>query len=402
MTKMLKFRGLWFSYLIKDLPIYQNKEDTIKSLMQVLDLMTELKLNCLIFHLRANNDAYYDTNLAPKAPGFVCDWDYLSWLIAECHKRGIEFHAWLNPYRIASNNYPLDVTPAFIGNNYKDYPLNPASKKENILITYPEKKSCGAILNPCRQDVIDHVVFVIRELCLKYDIDAVHFDDYFYAPIGRTNDISEDADQKDFLKYLSEDANDVKRAKGDFRRENVNRLIEAVNAEIKRINLERQRQIKFGISPTAIYKNGDGKVRYQNNRAITSGSLTSGHPHYDYYLYSDSKHWLDAGLVDYLIPQTYFPIRHQKAGFCVLADWWNKVARYLPAELYLGIGIYQFHDKTKTGWDEDELEKEISFICKRKNIKGISFFCFKSIFKLKEEPNSRLYQALTTITKYYR
>ena len=148
----------------------------IEELTYILDRMEELNMNCLIFHLRANNDAFYQTELAPISGEYGTyetfeEWDYLKWLIKECHKRKIEFHAWLNPYRISSKTTLNDILA-----KYEDFPANPAHNAENILMT----SSGSAILDPGSPDVKEYLVDVCMEIIKKYDVDAIHFDDYFY------------------------------------------------------------------------------------------------------------------------------------------------------------------------------------------------------------------------------
>ena len=178
--KATEFRGVWVSFFAGDISGYNDSEDAFKErLLAVLNDMEKYNLNAIMFHLRTHNDALYDTKLAPKSTYITNadfkQWDYVEWFIEECHKRGIEFHAWLNPYRISSGK----ITMAQIKSKYSDFRDNPARDEENVLIS-TDTANPGAILDPGRPAVKEYLVDVCMEIIEKYDVDAIHFDDYFY------------------------------------------------------------------------------------------------------------------------------------------------------------------------------------------------------------------------------
>src|SRR5690554_5861268 len=157
-AKEQEFRGVWVSQLVGDVPSYTTETQFKNALLNVLDNMEAHNLNTIIYHLRIMNDALYDTDLSPIA-SYVNridfeEWDYLTWFIDEVHSRGMEFHAWLNPYRIANSV----IAPETVAKNYAAYPKNPASNPENIL-----NGSGGTILNPGEPAVRKFVVDVSME-----------------------------------------------------------------------------------------------------------------------------------------------------------------------------------------------------------------------------------------------
>jgi len=277
-----------------------------KYFTNLLDGFQKTGINVVLFQVRPEADAWYASSLEPwsryitgiqgKDPG----WDPLAFMVEECHKRNIDIHAWLNPYRVrtspsktlAPNHIYFRHPEWFI--NYGQYiwfdPGNPE----------------------CRQFIKD----VVRDIVKRYDIDAIHMDDYFYPyPIVE----SQFDDSKSFNAYgLKKGFNQNQKA--DWRRENVNILIQDLHQSIHKT----KPWVIFGISPFGIYRN---KKRDQ------SGSLTNGLSNYDD-LFADVLYWLQKGWVDYNIPQLYWEIGHKAADYQILIDWWSKNNFGVP--LYIG------------------------------------------------------------------
>lgn len=363
-----QFRGVWVSQYAGDVKAYTTKESFQAELLSVLDIMEKYRLNTIIYHLRIMNDALYKTNLSPKS-SYVQridfeEWDYLEWFIAECHRRGIEFHAWLNPYRIQTSA----DDPKEIARKYQEYPQNPASKAENILVGKE-----GAILNPGIPEVRDFLIDVCKDLVANYDIDAIHFDDYFYIAMDQSADINT------YNKYKGSFTNIE-----DWRREQVNLFIKQLSDELRKYNRIYNRQVQLGISPSGIWKDGDGKVTYdENGTAITSGSNTgSGFEHYKYYLYSDTKKWVDEEWIDYIIPQIYWGFTQPLAPHADLVDWWAQVVRYKKVNLYTGIGLYMAAEKdNKYSWtsNPNELKDQILYNSKHPEVEGVCIYSFRHL-----------------------
>lgn len=313
-----EFRGAWIAtYLNIDWP---NRSQTPvqqqAALLTILDHHKATGLTALFIQVRSQCDAMYASGIEPWSAdltgtqGKVPEpfWDPMQFAIEECHKRGIEFHAWLNPYRAAGNS-----------NNIPSFAANHVTK------THPEwllSQSTLRILDPGLPAVRDYVTGVITDIVHRYDIDGIHFDDYFYpsppgAGVTPINDsASFAADPRGFT------------VKADWRRDNVNLLIARVYDSIKSI----KSWVKFGVSPSGIYRNS-------TNPDI--GSATSGLEHYTS-LFADTRKWIQQGWVDYLCPQVYWYIGQPGANYGVVVPWWNN--NTYGRHMYIGLAGYKVND----------------------------------------------------------
>ena len=240
-----ELKAVWMSTFVGEAPYY-NENQFKNSMNDSLDMFQYYGINAVIFHVRTHNNAFYKSELNP-----VCSWwstanfevfDPLTWLIEACHKRGIEFHAWMNPYRVDTSRQSGEV-PA----------CNPQNDPDNLLY------GSTTILNPAKEVVRQHIINTISEFIELYpSVDAVHFDDYFYI------------------------ANvDAEPYGADAKREEVNKLILGIHNVLSEFNATNNRAIQFGISPSGIYRNGDGEVQYdESGRPSSNGSLSSGFAHY--------------------------------------------------------------------------------------------------------------------------
>ena len=404
------FRGAWVTSICDDFKPSPNKEEMQANLLKVLDYFEMMNLNVIIYHVRTYNNAYYKTKKAPIDSKYGTyesfeEWDYLKWFIDECHNRGIEFHAWLNPYRIKAAGFPEGTTPKDIAEMYKDYPCNPASKAENILMN----DANGAILNPCIDEVQKYIIDVCMELAQEYNIDAIHFDDYFYAKMTELNEALLEDDQVNYIEYIKNNPDcgykvDSEKDKKDWRRGNVDKFIHDLSVAINEFNKGNNRHVQFGISPTGIYENGDGKVEYdENGTAITTGSNTKGQNHYESYLYCDSKKWIDNEWIDYIIPQSYWGLTHPVAGFADVVDWWDKVVAHKKVNLYCGMGIYMSYAEGRYSWSDfnDEASSEVLYCSKLDNVKGTCIFSFKSLTRAIDNEDQFQHNSVMKIKKEY-
>src|SRR5690554_635965 len=365
------FKGVWVSNLTGDISSYQSKSQMQKQLIELLDNLVEWEINAVVYHIRIYNDALYDIDLSPRS-NYVsqvnfAQWDYLEWFIAECHKRGIEFHAWMNPYRIASSGN--GVKDDYV-NRYSDYPQNPANDPDNILIT----NGGGAILNPGEPEVRDFLVDVCLEVMEKYNVDAIHFDDYFYAAMNQNEDSAT------YLKY-----NPERLGLEDWRREQVNMFIRDLSIAMNEFNITNGRSVELGISPGGIWQDGDGKVTYdENGTAITNGSNTAmGWEHYKYYLYSDTKKWIDEEWINYIIPQIYWGFTLPSAGYAETLDWWAAVVKHKNVKLYSGLGVHvESTSNAPYSWKTNpyEFSDQILYNSKSKEVNGYCAYNY-SYFK---------------------
>lgn len=392
-----ELRACWVSSFTNSFEPSTNKEEMMKELTTVLDFMESYNMNCMIFHIRTHNNAFYKTQLAPISSEYgtyesFAEWDYLEWLIEECHKRNIEFHAWLNPYRIEqygiSNDLSVKDATKKIADEYAMYPENPASNRYNILLTYDNEASRGAILNPALEEVQDYITKVCMEVVENYDVDAIHFDDYFYAKLSESNNILEDPDQEDYDFYINNNnernfkLNSVS-DKEAWRRMNVDNLIKKIHTSLTDYNKTNSKNVKFGISPTGVYKSGDGSVE--------SGSNTTTPGHYAGKLFCDTVKWINENWIDYIMPQCYYSFDCINNSFHEMASWWNKVVEGTNVSLYIGIGLHNSISGTyEYSWakEENELINQLLYLNMLKNVKGVSLFSFTSMMNIYNDLNS--------------
>ncbi len=392
-TKDTEFRAVWVSPLVGDIARYSSKAQYQEQILSVLDSMQYYNLNVMLFHVRIMNDSlypsaysdwsiYYDTNP---------DWDALPWIIEECHKRGIEFHAWMNPYRIKTKN---DTKIDDILKQYENYPKNPAHYKENILYG-----TDMIIMDPGLENVRQFISDTIMEFFDQYDVEAIHFDDYFYSDLGAyghtegDKTIIDEPDQPTYNdyceKYPGKYDNTSATDKANWRREQIDLLIQLLRKNINEYNKDHNKHIQFGISPTGVYKNGDGKVTYdENGNAISSGSDTNTQEHYASYLFCDTLKWCNEGWIDYILPQNYFARNNPNAPFGKVIDWWDKVLKNKKVNSYQGVGLYQADEEKRNrySWQTDyfELYKDLQDGLYSSRTQGISIYNLHTLRSLRD------------------
>ena len=276
-----------------------------ETLTYQLDRLKACGVNAIIFQVRPECDALYESNIEPWSRFLTGRqgeppspyWDPLAWMVEQCHRRGMELHAWINPYRAKTK------TTRELARNH-------------VAIRHPETVFAydgQLILNPGLPENRDYICKVVADIVERYDIDGLHIDDYFYPyPVaGQTI-----PDDKEFAAY-----NNGIRDRGDWRRYNVNVFMKQLYETIHKV----KPWVKFGVSPFGIYRN--------KKSAPTIGSNTNGLQNYDD-LYADVLMWVNNGWVDYCVPQLYWPIGHKAADYETLIKWWNKYAG--KRHLYIG------------------------------------------------------------------
>ncbi len=263
----------------------------------ILDRLVELNMNAVVFQVRPQADALYASDLEPWSfyltgkQGQPPDpfYDPLDYWVSEAHARGLELHAWFNPYRA---NHPAN---------------RGGLSEQSIVKSRPEMVvklgSRGYYwMDPTRKDVQDHSIAVVLDVVNRYDVDGVHFDDYFY-PYPSYHDNQDFPDDESWASYQ---ASGGTLARGDWRRQAVNTFIRRLYGEIKKA----KPHVEFGISPFGIWRPGHpASIRGLDQYAV---------------LYADAKRWLNEGWVDYLTPQLYWPIAQIPQSFPVLLGWWNR------------------------------------------------------------------------------
>lgn len=346
-------------------------EQQQKEMIELLDQVKAWNMNAVVFQIRPDADALYDSKLEPWSEwlsgkqGVAPDpyYDPLAFTIAECRKRGLDIHVWLNPYRAVQNITKSVPAPNHVANTHPEW-----------MLTYGKKK----YFDPGIPEARNHVARVVSDLVRRYDIDAIHFDDYFY-PYREAN--QEFPDQNSFAKYPNGFFPDKK---DDWRRNNVDLIIKQLHDSIKSI----RPTVEFGISPFGVWK---------NNNTDPAGSATkAGVTNYDD-LYADILLWQKQGWIDYVTPQLYWHIGKTVADYAVLTDWWSK--NTYGCQLYIGQAPFLINEKSqeKSWQTSDELINQIKLNRSYPNIGGSLFFSAKS---LKNNPLGVKENLLKELFKY--
>ena len=310
---MREFRAAWVATVANinwpskpGLPVAQQKEEAIK----LLDFLSTNNFNAVIFQVRPQTDALYESNLEPWSYYLTGKqgqppspyYDPLSFWVEEAHKRGIELHVWLNPYRSHHKD----------GKEISDQSIVKKRPELNVFL-----KEGYWWMDPAQKGTQDHSTAVVMDLVNRYDIDGVHFDDYFY-PYPSYNGGADFPDSVSWNAYV---ASGGKLSRGDWRRNAVNVFIEGLYSKIK----AAKPHVKFGLSPFGIWRPG-----YPES--------IGGFDQYEQ-LYADARLWLNKGWIDYFTPQLYWPINRLAQSFPVLLGWWageNKMNRHLWPGISVG------------------------------------------------------------------
>ncbi|MDP2337805.1 MAG: family 10 glycosylhydrolase [Bacteroidota bacterium] len=351
----------------KGLSTDQQKQEMI----ELLDQVVAYNMNTVVFQIRPDADALYNSELEPWSEwlsgtqGTPPDpyYDPLEFTISECRKRGLDVHVWLNPYRAIQNVEKTVAAPNQVANTHPEW-----------MLTYGNKK----YFDPGIPEVRNHVARVVSDLVRRYDIDAIHFDDYFY-PYRVAN--QEFPDQNSFAAFPNGFASDKK---DNWRRNNVDLIIKQLHDSIKSI----KSNVEFGISPFGVWK---------NNTTDPAGSATkAGVTNYDD-LYADILLWQKEGWIDYVTPQLYWYIGKTVADYAILTDWWSKNTYGCP--LYIGQAPFLIRaNASDTAWQtSDELIRQIKLNRSYPNIGGSMFFSAKS---LKQNPLGVKEKLLQEFFKY--
>ena len=345
-----EMRGVWIASVINiDWPSKPglSTEQQKNEFIQILDKNKSMGINTVFVQVRPSGDAFYPSQYDPwseylsgkqgQAPQPY--YDPLKFMIDEAHKRGLEFHAWLNPYRMV-----FDVNKSSVTSNHV------TKRHPEWFVRYGKQ----LIFNPGLPETVNYFVGVVKDIINRYDVDGIHLDDYFY-PYPTSQHFNDDAAYRKYGKGLS---------LADWRRSNCDTAIKRVHEAI----LATKPMIKFGVSPFGIYK---------NRSKDPDGSDTRGTTNY-HDLYADILLWLKEGWIDYVAPQLYWKIGKEGQDFRVLLDWWKK--NTFGRDLYIGQAVYHADERDVSGWaGTNELTNEIKLMRQFPGqVKGSIFFSNKS------------------------
>lgn len=299
-----EFRGAWIQAVNGQFQ-GMGRDAMQKTLTYQLDELQKDGVNTIIFQVRPECDALYQSSIEPWSRFLTGEqgvapapyWDPLAWMIKQCHDRGMELHAWINPYR-ARTKTTTKLSPNHIAAQHPERVF----EYDGLLI-----------LNPALKENRDYICDVVEDIISRYDVDGLHIDDYFYPYPAAGQTIPDDANFRAEPRGF--------RSKEDWRRDNVNVFIKELYERIHSV----KPWVKFGVSPFGIYRN--------DKSAPGVGSKTNGLQNYDD-LYADVLLWVNNGWVDYNVPQIYWEIGNKAADYDELIHWWNAHAAKRP--LFIG------------------------------------------------------------------
>ncbi|MED1783135.1 family 10 glycosylhydrolase [Brevibacillus fortis] len=348
-----ELRGVWISTVYNlDWPSsgsYGNPAKQQQEYIQLLDELQAMGMNAVFVQVRPSGDAMYPSTLVPWSrflagtPGKDPGYDPLAFMVEETHRRGMQFHAWFNPFR-ATTDAKTDQLPAnHVIKQHPDWIVN-ANKKLYINPGIPA----------ARQQIINEVMEVVQ----RYDIDGVHLDDYFYPSNVAF------ADDAAFKAYNSKKIV----SKADWRRDNINQFVQQLNQSIKSV----KPHVQFGISPFGVWRN--------SNVDPTGSDTKAGVTAYDH-MYADVRTWIQQGWIDYVTPQIYWSFSFAPAQYDKLVTWWANEVQATNVKLYIGHSPYKL-GTAEAGWQSaQEIINQLNYNAMVPQVQGSIFFSAKDLRK---------------------
>jgi uncharacterized lipoprotein YddW (UPF0748 family) len=321
-----------------------------------------------MFQVRPSCDAFYESSLNPWSrwltgeEGRALDggFDPLQFMIAEAHRRGLKFYAWLNPYRIGQMSSAGVSTASYLKTLSAG---NFARRNPGLVARWNDTKDGRTVffLDPGRSEVVKHVADTVREVLQNYRPDGIVFDDYFY-PIG----CDTACDAATYRKYAKKG-----QSQDDWRRANTELMIRTVSGAVRAFNRLNGTSIPFGVSPVGIWAN--------RSKAMPEGSpSTKGVEAYTQ-SYIDVRKWVKNSWIDFVIPQVNWGFANERAPFAGIVNWWADQVRGTKVKLYIGIGVYQ--GGVAAGMESpSELSNQVLYLILRREVSGTAFFAARHCF----------------------
>lgn len=361
-----EMKAVWISYLeFAGANMSKMSKSSFQSYIdKIFTNAKNLGLNTVIVQVRPSGDAFYPSSYFPwssyasgkqgKSPGY----DPLAYMVKAAHNKGLKIHAWLNPYRVTTSG--TNVKALSSGNQARKWRNSSASAKKRNVLTFN-----GALYyNPAKSDVQNLIVKGVKEIIQNYEVDGIHFDDYFYPALG--SKYKSNFDAKEYKTYVKNCKKQKKKAKSivSWRRNNVNTLVKKVYKAVKAENEE----IEFGISPAGNISN-----LYANDR-----------------YYVDVKTWMKtSGYVDYVCPQVYWSFAHPVCPYTRTVKQWAAIKKNNNVDLYIGLAAYRAGISKKEakaigdmGWtvSKQELKKQVVAGRKISQVNGFAFYRYDNLF----------------------
>lgn len=349
------FKAMWVATVLNlDYPSKPTTdENQLKAeALEAIQYAKETGLNAIILQIRPSGDAFYNSQFFPWSKYLTGEqglapanqFDPLTFWIEEAHKNGIELHAWINPFRITRKGAkePAHDFSALADNH-------PAKLHPDWVVKHTDG---GLYFNPGVPEVKTYLLGSIQEILTRYDVDGIHFDDYFY-PGAKFDDT--DAFKRYNPKQLSLE---------DWRRDNVNQLVKETYDLVKRYS----KDVDFGVSPFAVWRNKSSDREGSDTKALESYS--------DHF--ADTKKWVEEGWVDYIAPQIYWEIGYKIADYSIVLNWWNDLVKDTDVKLYVGQAAYRLNDKnSKSAWyGNDEIFRQLA-LNRTLDVDGSIYFRYK-------------------------
>ncbi len=353
-----EFRGMWIATVANiDWPSKPglSSADQKQELTAILDRAAQLKLNAVIFQVRSGCDAMYASPIEPWSEYLTGTmgrppspfYDPLAFAVEEAHKRGLELHAWFNPYRALHFSNKSPIAPNHVSRSHPEM---------------VKKYGKYLWLDPGQSGVREYTLGVVMDVVKRYDIDGVHFDDYFYPD---RVDAAADTDFPDDASWRKQSGTTAL-DRANWRRSNVNTFIERAYQSIK----AAKPWVKFGVSPRGIWRPGyPPQIRGMDAYAS---------------IYADSRKWFANGWLDYFAPQLYWPIEEKEHSFAALLGWWaqqNSKHRHLWA----GLNVAKAER-----WKPDEIPSQIRLARKEPGVTG--YICYNTGSLMHNTPLADLFE----------
>ncbi|MDN4601665.1 family 10 glycosylhydrolase [Paenibacillus sp. F6_3S_P_1C] len=347
-----EMRGAWISTVNGDWPSSSAKGNIEKQkleFIQQLDTLKDMGINAVFVQVRANGDAIYPSGIVPwnsvltgtqgKDPGY----DPLAFMIEEAHKRGLEFHAWFNPFRATNSATTTGLAANHVSKLHPDWIVNASGKM---------------YINPGIPEARQHIIDSIMEVVNQYDVDGVHLDDYFYPSNVTFNDDAA------FKAYNTLNTSD----RAEWRRDNINQFVKQLGESIHKVKAG----VQYGISPFGVWRN--------KSVDMTGSDTKAGVTAYDS-MNADVRTWIKQEWIDYVAPQVYWSMTLSAARYDKVVDWWANEVANTDVKLYIGHSPYKL-GTPEIGWQtSQEIIDQLIYNEKYDTVKGDIFFSSQYLTK---------------------
>ena len=389
-----QFKSGWIATIFSlNMPVVEDGQAFKEAYLKRLDDYKDWNMNAMIFQVRPLLDAFYPSKINPASQylsgqqGVDVDFgfDPLAWMIEETHQAGMEYHAWFNPYRVT--NLSLERLTDIGDKTVEDFSVKEHIQllhergilaDNNFAVLHPEtviRFDGKLILNPGLPEVVDHVNETIKEVIENYDVDAIHFDDYFY-PYGNAGGFEQAPDLETFKRY-GKDFEQSEKGFEAWRRANTTTLIKTLHDTIGEHNQATGNSVQLGISPFGIWEHYDNDPRGSHTPVSSSATYSKS-------VFADTYQWVQDEIIDYIAPQIYWNFSTAAAPYGELARWWSSIAEGKNVHVYVGHANYKNLDASswdKTWLNPEEINNQMHFNQTLDNIHGSSFYSYTHMVK---------------------